>query len=310
VPNSARLLVVDDDDDIRTLVCLVLESEGYRAVPARDGLDALSLLGASPLPSLILLDLMMPRMDGEELRALKTQPEAVRIPVVVMLATTTRQTQALGVPGASSNRWMRTSCSAPSSGACVPDDRQAKRIDQRERSSARATHAGTGRAAVRAERDERIVPHIVAVIRRCRLPSAARAAAMVEGLDRLRRSHRRDAQAVVRSIGPMNSTSTPSWRCGGMPMPAASIRVVIATCACAKYSSNEAGRSIAQPAMAPLRGSASRPPPPPGGCADVAPPLRAGGLMRLNRTDRSRRCDQATAGATNGMFDDGRRYGP
>ena len=39
--DRGRVLVVDDDDDIRTLVCLVLESEGYQAVPARDGLDAL-----------------------------------------------------------------------------------------------------------------------------------------------------------------------------------------------------------------------------------------------------------------------------
>ena len=102
MPKSTRILVVDDDDDIRTLVCLVLESEGYRAVPARDGLDALSLLGASPLPSLILLDLMMPRMDGEELvSALKPNPKLCGIPVVVMSGhnNARQKTQALGVAG-------------------------------------------------------------------------------------------------------------------------------------------------------------------------------------------------------------------
>jgi CheY-like chemotaxis protein len=96
----ARILVVDDDDDIRTLVCLVLEAEGYRAVPARDGLDALTLLGTDPLPALILLDFMMPRMDGEALvGAIRPQPRLCDIPVVVMSGhnQAVQKTQSLGV---------------------------------------------------------------------------------------------------------------------------------------------------------------------------------------------------------------------
>jgi CheY-like chemotaxis protein len=80
-----HILVVDDDEDILTLVCLVLELEGYRAIPARDGIDALRILNEQELPSLILLDIMMPRMNGEELAsALKASPRFSTIPVIFM----------------------------------------------------------------------------------------------------------------------------------------------------------------------------------------------------------------------------------
>jgi CheY-like chemotaxis protein len=66
-------------------LCLVLETEGYRPIPARDGLDALEILNEREPPSLILLDIMMPRMNGEELvHALKASPRLSAIPVVVM----------------------------------------------------------------------------------------------------------------------------------------------------------------------------------------------------------------------------------
>jgi CheY-like chemotaxis protein len=80
-----RILVVDDDEDILALLCLVLETEGYRPIPARDGLDALEILHEREPPSLILLDIMMPRMNGEELvYALKASSRLSAIPVVVM----------------------------------------------------------------------------------------------------------------------------------------------------------------------------------------------------------------------------------
>jgi CheY-like chemotaxis protein len=82
---ARRILVVDDDDDIRRLVCLILASEGYEAIPASDGLEALRLLHERERPSLILLDIMMPRMDGEALVAvLNMSPDLRTIPVVIM----------------------------------------------------------------------------------------------------------------------------------------------------------------------------------------------------------------------------------
>jgi CheY-like chemotaxis protein len=58
-----RVLIVDDDRAIRDLLALMLESEGYEVALARDGLEALAQVEASE-PAVILLDLMMPRMDG------------------------------------------------------------------------------------------------------------------------------------------------------------------------------------------------------------------------------------------------------
>jgi len=80
-----RILVVEDDDDIREVVGEVLSSEGYRVDVAKDGIDALAKLDGTGLPPLILLDMMMPRMDGETfLRALRDQPSLADASVVVI----------------------------------------------------------------------------------------------------------------------------------------------------------------------------------------------------------------------------------
>ena len=57
------MLVVDDDEATRGALIAILEDEGYRAIGAADGAQALSVCEKEP-PSLILLDLMMPVMDG------------------------------------------------------------------------------------------------------------------------------------------------------------------------------------------------------------------------------------------------------
>jgi CheY-like chemotaxis protein len=57
------VLVVDDDDDIRTLVASVLEDEGFSVTTAADGIDALAAVERA-MPDVILLDMKMPRMDG------------------------------------------------------------------------------------------------------------------------------------------------------------------------------------------------------------------------------------------------------
>jgi DNA-binding response OmpR family regulator len=65
MPRS-QVLIVDDDESIRTLLCLVLSEEGYEVVTATDGEAALAELRrpGAPAPALILLDLNMPRLDG------------------------------------------------------------------------------------------------------------------------------------------------------------------------------------------------------------------------------------------------------
>jgi DNA-binding response OmpR family regulator len=58
-----KILVVDDDPDILEAINMILESQGYKVVTARDGVEGLASLRAEK-PDLLILDLMMPRMDG------------------------------------------------------------------------------------------------------------------------------------------------------------------------------------------------------------------------------------------------------
>jgi CheY-like chemotaxis protein len=83
-----RILVVDDDVALREIVCEVLESAGYQAAPAADGEEALAALCDSERADVVLLDLMMPRMSGYELREkLLETPSLAEIPVVLMTAS-------------------------------------------------------------------------------------------------------------------------------------------------------------------------------------------------------------------------------
>jgi len=99
VPNRS-ILVVDDNDDVRDAIIAALRVAGYDAVGAENGAVALARLREERLrPGLILLDLMMPEMDGLEFRDRQMRdPELARIPVVIVSAFG-RQTavRALGV---------------------------------------------------------------------------------------------------------------------------------------------------------------------------------------------------------------------
>jgi CheY-like chemotaxis protein len=83
------VLIVEDDDILRSAMKMVLEWEGYRAVCATNGQEALELLQQTTPPGLILLDLMMPVVDGWQLcRELKDNPDLASIPLVVVSALT------------------------------------------------------------------------------------------------------------------------------------------------------------------------------------------------------------------------------
>jgi CheY-like chemotaxis protein len=78
------VLIVEDDDDIRELMKIVLEGDGYNVNVAANGFDALEQLQAGSRPALILLDLMMPGMDGEEFLRKMHASRFAKIPVVIM----------------------------------------------------------------------------------------------------------------------------------------------------------------------------------------------------------------------------------
>jgi CheY-like chemotaxis protein len=86
--DSKRILIVEDALDIQFLLAHLLRSEGYQVDCAIDGLAALELLNsAEKLPGIILLDIMMPGMDGYQFREEQLKHERIAaIPVIVMTA--------------------------------------------------------------------------------------------------------------------------------------------------------------------------------------------------------------------------------
>ena len=86
-PSGASILVVEDDLSTREALCRTLASMGYAGHQAINGRSGLDWLADNAAPSLILLDLMMPEMDGFEfLRELRKQPAFVDVPVIVVTA--------------------------------------------------------------------------------------------------------------------------------------------------------------------------------------------------------------------------------
>jgi CheY-like chemotaxis protein len=85
--HASRILVVDDDAEFRAVLRQVLEAEGCVVSEAPDGRTALSILRSTVLPHLILLDLMMPVMNGWDFHAeLQKDPSLAAIPVAVLSA--------------------------------------------------------------------------------------------------------------------------------------------------------------------------------------------------------------------------------
>jgi CheY-like chemotaxis protein len=81
------ILVVDDNRDLREMICLLLAGMGHQTAAASNGKEAIQWLLASHLPNVILLDLTMPVMDGYQfLAAREVDPALMQVPVVVMSA--------------------------------------------------------------------------------------------------------------------------------------------------------------------------------------------------------------------------------
>ncbi len=87
---AGNVLIVEDDPDVREMLATLLSMEGFYAVGAEDGLEALHLLRtvrhrAPDTPCLVLLDLKMPRLGGHEFRRAQLgDPIVANVPVAVM----------------------------------------------------------------------------------------------------------------------------------------------------------------------------------------------------------------------------------
>ena len=84
---EGHILLVEDDPELRESMVDILEDEGYRVSAANDGVQALAALAAGPRPNIILLDMMMPKMNGAQFSAEQLKnPQWVSIPVVLLTA--------------------------------------------------------------------------------------------------------------------------------------------------------------------------------------------------------------------------------
>ncbi len=85
--DNDTVLVVEDEDEARRFLVEILNFEGFKAVGFSNGAEALNYLYTAAAPCLIVLDILMPVMDGRQFRAaMLQQPHLAKIPVVVVTA--------------------------------------------------------------------------------------------------------------------------------------------------------------------------------------------------------------------------------
>lgn len=81
------IFIVDDDDDIRLIIEYMLEREGYQVTTAKDGKEAMELIGQIEAPDLALFDVMMPYADGfEVLGFAREQSKWDQTPIIMLTA--------------------------------------------------------------------------------------------------------------------------------------------------------------------------------------------------------------------------------
>jgi len=82
----ARILISEDERDIRELIAFTLQIAGHEVIPTRNGEEALEMTGKE-MPDLIILDVRMPRISGYEVcKQIKSDPGTVHIPIVFLSA--------------------------------------------------------------------------------------------------------------------------------------------------------------------------------------------------------------------------------
>ena len=84
MPDNPRILVVDDDPDILDGILMILDSQDYQLSTARDGVQCVNLL-KEEVPDLLILDLLMPRMDGwGVIREVRSNPRYNDLPIMIL----------------------------------------------------------------------------------------------------------------------------------------------------------------------------------------------------------------------------------
>ena len=100
MPSRCPVLIVEDDADLREMMAQLLTLEGFQSETVANGRDALKYLQEGPRPDLILLDLMMPVMDGWEFRKRQqSDPSLADVPVIVLSALDQAQARTSDLDG-------------------------------------------------------------------------------------------------------------------------------------------------------------------------------------------------------------------
>jgi CheY-like chemotaxis protein len=104
----SKILIVDDNDDIREMLALLLEMQGYKVVVAADGEQAV-VVAERERPELILMDIMMPHLNGlEAARRIRQNPELAQVPIIGISAFSDQPTQSEADPEAFGwSAWLR-----------------------------------------------------------------------------------------------------------------------------------------------------------------------------------------------------------
>ncbi|MEP6957513.1 MAG: response regulator, partial [Nitrospirota bacterium] len=85
-PASKKILIVEDEHDILQLIKLYLEKEGFRTASAKTGMEGLRQVKQEK-PDLVILDLMLPEIDGLEVcKRLRSAPETAMLPIIMLTA--------------------------------------------------------------------------------------------------------------------------------------------------------------------------------------------------------------------------------
>ena len=94
---AKKILIADDEEDVKVVIQLFLESKGYEISTAFDGLDTIDRVKEEK-PDLIILDIMMPIIDGFEVcKRLKADPESADIPIVMLSAASESESRQKGI---------------------------------------------------------------------------------------------------------------------------------------------------------------------------------------------------------------------
>lgn len=90
--NKPLLLLVEDEQDTASLVKLIMEGKGYEVLHAADGSEALDKIALMPPPSLVLLDIQLPDVDGVTiLETIRATPDWQNVPVIMLTAVSDEQ---------------------------------------------------------------------------------------------------------------------------------------------------------------------------------------------------------------------------